>query len=123
MIRRPPRSTRTDTLFPYTTLFRSFLQLVLPVRVVALGRASAGAVPACSSSHRFAAPGPSRIILRRESDLFLEIAACRPSCVTLRDGVVRGGPLDLHSQGLYYTLRSSARRVGSEWVRTLRNWV
>src|SRR3546814_5881086 len=27
MIRRPPRSTRTDTLFPYTTLFRS---LVIP---------------------------------------------------------------------------------------------
>src|SRR3546814_1973489 len=25
MIRRPPRSTRTDTLFPYTTLFRSTL--------------------------------------------------------------------------------------------------
>src|SRR3546814_4149715 len=25
-IRRPPRSTRTDTLFPYTTLFRSFKQ-------------------------------------------------------------------------------------------------
>src|SRR3546814_17948762 len=27
MIRRPPRSTRTDTLFPYTTLFRSALLL------------------------------------------------------------------------------------------------
>src|SRR3546814_7175086 len=26
MIRRPPRSTRTDTLFPYTTLFRSPLR-------------------------------------------------------------------------------------------------
>src|SRR3546814_18237320 len=26
MIRRPPRSTRTDTLFPYTTLFRSMLR-------------------------------------------------------------------------------------------------
>src|SRR3546814_6890461 len=26
MIRRPPRSTRTDTLFPYTTLFRSSAQ-------------------------------------------------------------------------------------------------
>src|SRR3546814_9024985 len=26
MIRRPPRSTRTDTLFPYTTLFRSHRQ-------------------------------------------------------------------------------------------------
>src|SRR3546814_3886420 len=30
MIRRPPRSTRTDTLFPYTTLFRSH-RLVAPV--------------------------------------------------------------------------------------------
>src|SRR3546814_5715700 len=31
MIRRPPRSTRTDTLFPYTTLFRSetFEQIVI----------------------------------------------------------------------------------------------
>src|SRR3546814_4053250 len=28
MIRRPPRSTRTDTLFPYTTLFRSGLVAV-----------------------------------------------------------------------------------------------
>src|SRR3546814_1936502 len=27
MIRRPPGSTRTDTLFPYTTLFRSLLEL------------------------------------------------------------------------------------------------
>src|SRR3546814_2984908 len=35
MIRRPPRSTRTDTLFPYTTLFRS---------VVALPRDAAAAV-------------------------------------------------------------------------------
>src|SRR3546814_5837960 len=29
MIRRPPRSTRTDTLFPYTTLFRSPVTVVL----------------------------------------------------------------------------------------------
>src|SRR3546814_20617547 len=29
MIRRPPRSTRTDTLFPYTTLFRSVAGLLL----------------------------------------------------------------------------------------------
>src|SRR3546814_17779615 len=28
MIRRPPRSTRTDTLFPYTTLFRSLFQRI-----------------------------------------------------------------------------------------------
>src|SRR3546814_48623 len=31
MIRRPPRSTRTDTLFPYTTLFRSPSVVPLPV--------------------------------------------------------------------------------------------
>src|SRR3546814_1213972 len=31
MIRRPPRSTRTDTLFPYTTLFRSRVGLFLRV--------------------------------------------------------------------------------------------
>src|SRR3546814_13331969 len=29
MIRRPPRSTRTDTLFPYTTLFRSVNEWIL----------------------------------------------------------------------------------------------
>src|SRR3546814_1853322 len=29
MIRRPPRSTLTDTLFPYTTLFRSFVEAAL----------------------------------------------------------------------------------------------
>src|SRR3546814_12340981 len=31
MIRRPPISTRTDTRFPYTTLFRSFFQVLLLV--------------------------------------------------------------------------------------------
>src|SRR3546814_14144699 len=33
MIRRPPRSTRTDTLFPYTTLFRSRPDSILPLSV------------------------------------------------------------------------------------------
>src|SRR3546814_10788586 len=33
MIRRPPRSTRTDTLFPYTTLFRSRLSLPQASRI------------------------------------------------------------------------------------------
>src|SRR3546814_19050792 len=44
MIRRPPRSTRTDTLFPYTTLFRSAVPVddagarIGPELVVELGR-------------------------------------------------------------------------------------
>src|SRR3546814_12617492 len=33
MIRRPPRSTRTDTLFPYTTLFRSTMHLLVQNRL------------------------------------------------------------------------------------------
>src|SRR3546814_13725613 len=43
-IRRPPRSTRTDTLFPYTTLFRSRLRLqILIERLRLAGGAAAGA--------------------------------------------------------------------------------
>src|SRR3546814_5733501 len=42
MIRRPPRSTRTDTLFPYTTLFRPLVQtgdeFLLHLRVPAVHR-------------------------------------------------------------------------------------
>src|SRR3546814_9095346 len=33
MIRRPPRSTRTDTLFPYTTLFRSARRISTHIRL------------------------------------------------------------------------------------------
>src|SRR3546814_11860105 len=45
MIRRPPRSTRTDTLFPYTTLFRSLLVVggtAATTAVVATDRRTAG---------------------------------------------------------------------------------
>src|SRR3546814_19185386 len=46
IIRRPPRSTRTDTLFPYTTLFRSAplrLRNVVPQRDVERAAATAAA--------------------------------------------------------------------------------
>src|SRR3546814_18474065 len=36
MLRRPPRSTRTDTLFPYTTLFRSHLTMTDRFRLAAV---------------------------------------------------------------------------------------
>src|SRR3546814_1366856 len=49
MIRRPPRSTRTDTLFPYTTLFRfAFDRVALGVRwpfgdrLARIGRSKSG---------------------------------------------------------------------------------
>src|SRR3546814_14587105 len=37
MIRRPPRSTRTDTLFPYTPLFRSRVPDIALLPVIAIG--------------------------------------------------------------------------------------
>src|SRR3546814_7947964 len=38
MIRRPPRSTRTDTLFPYTTLFRSVMLVGFEPRLDRVGK-------------------------------------------------------------------------------------
>src|SRR3546814_3320641 len=46
MIRRPPRSTRTDTFFPYTTLFRSLFK-----RAVMPGEPSAAAAAPSAPSH------------------------------------------------------------------------
>src|SRR3546814_18332152 len=46
MIRRPPRSTRTDTLFPYTTLFRSVHSVVT---VLALALAGLQSLPALAA--------------------------------------------------------------------------
>src|SRR3546814_20362831 len=44
MIRRPPRSTRTDTLLPYTTFFRSRgLARFVPCAIVAAGEGAQGA--------------------------------------------------------------------------------
>src|SRR3546814_11318852 len=42
MIRRPPRSTRTDTLFPYTTLFRSIKGSMTVDQAVRRAAADAG---------------------------------------------------------------------------------
>src|SRR3546814_2729623 len=45
MIRRPPRSTRTDTLFPYTTLFRSDALLATQARIAGEPALAAGLDP------------------------------------------------------------------------------
>src|SRR3546814_13653231 len=76
MIRRPPRSTRTDTLFPYTTLFRSEAvgpaiadsrkgaqrmgdQHIFPAPVETVGRCNAvGRIARAESEAAEADPGP-----------------------------------------------------------------
>src|SRR3546814_14982247 len=60
MIRRPPRSTRTDTLFPYTTLFRSLIHEDLALDPVLVG--ALNALP--SLSFASLAVGGSRLIAR-----------------------------------------------------------
>src|SRR3546814_15647096 len=53
MIRLPPRSTRTDTLFPYTTLFRSASSWVI-LRHSMESSSSLSALPDCSTDALFA---------------------------------------------------------------------
>src|SRR3546814_9506184 len=53
MIRRPPRSTRTDTLFPYTTLFRSVQEMFGLTRHPSVGEPPVPLVLALTSpAHR-----------------------------------------------------------------------
>src|SRR3546814_8256952 len=58
MMRRPPRSTRTDTLFPYTTLFRSVR--AADVAAVPATLKVIGAVPAGGLFDGEVAPGEAR---------------------------------------------------------------
>src|SRR3546814_7910464 len=54
MIRRPPRSTRTDTLFPYTTLFRSAISVsVSPRRTAWMMPSTDGTWRRCPGFSRF----------------------------------------------------------------------
>src|SRR3546814_3223160 len=69
MIRRPPRSTRTDTLFPYTTLFRSpgsLLSAATKSSRVLYGESALTASTRCSAVKR--ATGLN--LLRSTGDLF-----------------------------------------------------
>src|SRR3546814_20850928 len=67
MIRRPPRSTLTDTLFPYTTLFRSVS--------ISLAKCSAGRFRPIASVD--ASVAPARIYLVDEPDHRVEIGLAR----------------------------------------------
>src|SRR3546814_10308580 len=55
MIRRPPRSTRTDTLFPYTTLFRSEPSLTRTISYRSATASEQAAVTRATSCSRLSA--------------------------------------------------------------------
>src|SRR3546814_17694629 len=102
MIRRPPRSTRTDTLFPYTTLFRSRSRALAP------------------KGHRNLATGSRSNALQKLPRLLFRFAQVLLFCsspVALLPGSRTISIGRLHS----FFLRSEERRVGKECVSTCRS--
>src|SRR3546814_13894257 len=133
MIRRPPRSTRTDTLFPYTTLFRSPLGdcaairiggvdvVLISNRTQALGLelfSNLGIDPLTrkllvvkSTNHFMAAFGPiAKKVIYVESDAPLSRDYTKLPYAKIRRPI---WPLDPDAKP-----RSEERRVGKEWART-----
>src|SRR3546814_15780684 len=104
MIRRPPRSTRTDTLFPYTTLFRSLDGNGFP------GFSAVSRANGSNPLGRFFAVQLQRV----------EIAAGDGVFQQLLIGVnedAHASDMIRHTRGK----RSEERRVGKECVRTGRS--
>src|SRR3546814_9625569 len=75
MIRRPPRSTRTDTLFPYTTLFRSRQAMDRDGRGSGRPRDEGGAAHLCARLP--AAVGPHRNLGGCRMKRMLVLGGCR----------------------------------------------
>src|SRR3546814_18478025 len=108
MIRRPPRSTRTDTLFPYTTLFRSESAADHPGAVKS---------PMVGTVYLSAEPGAAPFIAEgtqvQAGDTLLIVEAMKVM-----------NPLTAPRAGRVAQLlveRSEERRVGKECVRTCRS--
>src|SRR3546814_764677 len=94
MIRRPPRSTRTDTLFPYTTLFRSRRELdAREVRLSWRARRADGVVGHGAVERTAANAG--RAIVRRRRRLSVP-ALCRPADGTGPDQDRQSPQLHVH---------------------------
>src|SRR3546814_11286015 len=68
MIRRPPRSTRTDTLFPYTTLFRSGVGRDFDVAVEIARRRGQAALDRQLTDHVDRVQDQVEMLIRREPD-------------------------------------------------------
>src|SRR3546814_15069095 len=113
MIRRPPRATRTDTLFPYTTLFRSGREDDAAKKLGELARAY----------------DPSEIYATELEDTQLlcqTLQGCREAMECMRDHaaemyrVETGKPFS-PVRGSRVP-RSEERRVGKEWGSMCRSW-
>src|SRR3546814_20129816 len=110
MIRRPPRSTRTDTLFPYTTLFRSASPVASFDRCALTGvtQAQYGNIPECPAETCVTPGGGNPLLKPEEADTYTAGVILTPQAI----------PTLLVSVDYY---RSEERRVGPECVSTGRS--
>src|SRR3546814_13183465 len=124
MIRRPPRSTRTDTLFPYTTLFRSSAAAgTVTGEVRAIHQAAAGIRPALPvRRYRRGKPLPEAHQGQAAAALDGRPEHHRPGLLAQRHEAALGDP---HATPAERSLgaelaRSEERRVGKECVSPCR---
>src|SRR3546814_14491238 len=115
MLRRPPRSTRTDTLFPYTTLFRSSSR---PARWPT--------TPARSLGPAEPRRGNDDVAKFGDGGELLKCSFCGKSQKQVKKLIAGPGVyicdecIDLCNE--ISEERSEERRGGKEWGRTVRSW-
>src|SRR3546814_20982588 len=113
MTRRPPRSTRPDTLFPDTTLFRSAVPLRRPLQDIAEGRAFV-------CHHRLLRPILATQVIFNAA-FFVLMAVLAPYAVHQLGLGASGVGVIMGLYGAGMLVRSEARRVGKECVSTCRS--
>src|SRR3546814_15484870 len=119
MIRRPPRSTRTDTLFPYTTLFRSAPRVTTPRRL-AVNRDDIGCLVAQRLDPGRKA-GFEQLGIKPVNDIIKGVMGWYP--VRKRQKTAQKIEPGLSPQpDLDKIYRQEERRVGKECGRTCKLW-
>src|SRR3546814_15592114 len=118
MIRRPPRSTRTDTLFPYTTLFRSKELLIGeaadPALIDTIRRIVEAHPEISAINHvRTIHTAPASIFVSVSADFEDELLMGPAEALieTIEGEIKAASPL-------FSSIRSEERRVGKECVST-----
>src|SRR3546814_15945545 len=118
MIRRPPRSTRTDTLFPHTTLFRSLSPRagVREELILITLRVHGHQIVLADAAHFI-----ERAATKSADGKQVKFRNHRHATFLFNDvGMVAAGG-DARA-GISHRQRSEERRVGKECVMTCRSW-
>src|SRR3546814_15055921 len=122
MIRRPPRSTRTDTLVPYTTLFRSNF-VVARAAALHMRENDGGSIVNLSSELAHIGMGYYvHYCAAKAGVVGLTMALAAEMAPTVRVNSVSPGPIDTPMlQAEIEWFSSEERRVGKECVSTYRS--